>query len=169
MEPYRAATGDARLRDDAAAPWYGVISDTHGLLRPEALAALDGATAILHAGDVGGARVLDGLRELAPVYAVRGNNDLDPWGRTLPVTDVVDLGPGLVVLVHVIDDLDLDPVAAGVSVVVHGHSHAPSAVERGGVLTLNPGSAGPRRFRLPVTVARLRWEGAPVAEIVELL
>lgn len=150
--------------------WIGVISDTHGLVRPEALTALAGATAILHAGDVGGAQVLDALRELAPVFAVRGNTDQGAWGRTLPVTDWVDLGPGAAYLIHDIDLLDLDPAAAGVAVVIYGHSHQPSAVTRDGVLYLNPGSAGPRRFRLPVTVARLRWEaGAPVAEIVELI
>ena len=147
----------------------GVISDTHGLLRPEALAALAGVQHILHAGDVGDAEILDALREIAPVTAIRGNVDL--WGACaeLPATDVVELGGKLFYLVHSVHDLDIKPEAAGVAVVVSGHSHKPGIEMRGGVMYLNPGSAGPRRFQLPVTVARVEVVGETVAaRIVEL-
>jgi hypothetical protein len=137
----------------------GVISDTHGLLRPEAVAALGGSDLIVHAGDVGGADVLDALRRVAPVVAVRGNVDTAPWARDLPSWEIVDAGGLQVYVLHQLDHLDLDPGAAGFAAVIHGHSHAPSAETRGGVLYLNPGSAGPRRFRLPVSVARLRAAG----------
>jgi putative phosphoesterase len=148
----------------------GVISDTHGLLRPEAVVALEGSALILHAGDVGNARVLEGLREIAPVHAVRGNTDGGELRGMLPATAVVDLGSGsLAYLLHGDRELDLDPPAAGIVLVVRGHTHVPSVERRGGVLYLNPGSAGPRRFRLPVTVARVRVEeGGLNAEIVEL-
>lgn len=137
----------------------GVISDTHGLLRPEAVDALAGSDLIVHAGDVGAPDVLETLRGLAPVVAVRGNVDTAPWASALPATDVVDLGGRLLYVLHQIDHLDLDPVAAGVAAVVYGHSHRPSADVRRGVLYLNPGSAGPRRFRLPITLARLHVDG----------
>lgn len=137
----------------------GVISDTHGLLRPEAVAALGGSDTIVHAGDVGGAGVLDALRRVAPVVAVRGNVDTALWARALPLWEVVDAGGLQIYLVHQLDHLDLDPAAAGFAAVVYGHSHAPSAETRRGVLYLNPGSAGPRRFRLPVSIARLRVAG----------
>lgn len=150
--------------------FVGVISDTHGLLRPEACEALEGASVILHAGDVGGAHVLEGLRALAPVHAVRGNNDRDPFGRTLPPMEWVPLQGAVAYVLHEVDTLDLDPAAAGVAVVVYGHSHRPACELRGGVLFLNPGSAGPRRFRLPVTVARLHLRGrAPTVDDVELV
>jgi putative phosphoesterase len=131
----------------------GVISDTHGLLRPEALAALTGVEHILHAGDVGDARILNRLREIAPVTAIRGN--VDRWGECaeLPATDAVELGGKLFYLVHSVADLDINPVVAEVAVVVSGHSHKPSTEMRDGVMYLNPGSAGPRRFNLPITVA----------------
>jgi putative phosphoesterase len=140
------------------------------LLRPEAVAALQGSELIVHAGDIGSPEVLDGLRKIAPVFAVRGNNDRDEWGRTLPLADVVDVGAGrFVYLLHDIADLDIDPVAAGMSAVITGHSHKPVAEMRDGVLFLNPGSAGPRRFNLPITVARLDVaEGRLEAEIVHL-
>ena len=146
----------------------GVISDTHGLLRPEALAALEGSALILHAGDVGDALILDTLAGIAPVHAVHGNTD---WGElrvALPRTAVVDLGSadgcvgedgpvGPLAYVHHGDrELDLDPATAGIALVVSGHTHRPLVEERGGVLYLNPGSAGPRRFTLPATVARVR-------------
>lgn len=136
----------------------GVISDTHGLLRPEALAALAGVEHILHAGDVGDARILDTLRKIAPVTAIRGN--VDRWGECaeLPATDVVELSGRLFYLVHSAGDLDINPVVAGVAAVVSGHSHKPSVEVRDGVLYLNPGSAGPRRFNLPVTVALISVE-----------
>ena len=148
----------------------GVISDTHGLLRPEALAALAGVEHILHAGDVGDAKILDALRAIAPVTAIRGNVDTCGSCATLPATEMVELGGCLITMLHSIDDLDLSPKAAGVRMVVYGHSHQASAEERDGVLYLNPGSAGPRRFSLPVTVARVQINsGRPSAEIVELL
>ncbi|HEV2710581.1 MAG TPA: metallophosphoesterase family protein [Edaphobacter sp.] len=148
----------------------GVISDTHGLLRPEAVAALAGAEHILHAGDVGDARILDALREIAPVTAIRGN--VDQWGECaeLPATNVVELDGRLFYLVHSVTDLDIHPVVAGVAAVVSGHSHKPSVETRGGVLYLNPGSAGPRRFNLPVTIAWMTMDSASLsARIVELV
>jgi hypothetical protein len=148
----------------------GVISDTHGLLRPEALTALAEAEHILHAGDVGDARILDTLREIAPVTAIRGN--IDQWGECaeLPATDVVELGGRLFYLVHSLADLDINPAVAGVAAVISGHSHKPSLDERGGVMYLNPGSAGPRRFKLPITIALMTVnENKVAARIVELL
>ena len=133
----------------------GVISDTHGLVRDEALRALEGSELILHAGDIGAPEVLERLREIAPVHAVRGNNDRDEWARALPLTEVVEIGAHHVYLLHDIADLDVDPAAAGFAAVITGHSHKPLAQMREGVLYLNPGSAGPRRFNLPIAVARL--------------
>ena len=147
----------------------GLISDTHGLLRPEAAAALQGAERIVHAGDVGSPEVLDALRRIAPVHAVRGNVDTAPWARSLPEREAVPVGDAFVYVLHDLTDLDLDPAAAGFVAVVHGHSHRPVVEERRGVLYVNPGSAGPRRFRLPVTVAWLLLSGDSThAEIVEL-
>jgi uncharacterized protein len=134
----------------------GVISDTHGLLRPEAVAALAQVDHILHAGDVGDAAILDRLRSLAPVTAIRGNIDVAGPCAELPATDTVEIGGHLFYLVHAIEDLDIEPRAAGVAVVVYGHSHQPAMEERKGVVYLNPGSAGPRRFNLPVTLAKVR-------------
>jgi len=146
-----------------------VISDTHGLLRSEALAALGGVEHILHAGDVGDAAILDALLNIAPVTAIRGNVDTSGLCAALPATEMVELEGCLIYMVHAIDELDLSLGAAGVRMVVYGHSHKPSVAERNGALYLNPGSAGPRRFSLPVTVARVRIEdGSPSAEIVEL-
>lgn len=146
-----------------------MISDTHGLLRPAALAALQGSELIIHAGDIGSPEVLEGLGRIAPVSAVRGNNDRDPWAHALPLTEVVDIGDRLVYLLHDIADLDVDPAAAGMAAVITGHSHKPLAEMRDGVLFLNPGSAGPRRFRLPITVARLAVvDGRLETEIVHL-
>jgi putative phosphoesterase len=147
----------------------GVISDTHGLLRPEALDALRGADRIIHAGDVGGHEVLDALAAIAPLTVVRGNNDAGAWARTLPDTEVVDAGGHLIYVIHDVAELDVDPAAGGFRVVVAGHSHRPASEERDGVLWFNPGSAGPRRFRLPVAVGRLVVEGGDVrGEIVTL-
>ncbi len=144
----------------------GVISDTHGLLRPEALDYLRGSDHILHAGDVGDADILIQLQELAPLRAIRGNIDRKPPCSDLPVTEAVELGGHLFYLVHAIADLDLDPVAASISAVITGHSHQPSISHNKGVLFLNPGSAGPRRFRLPVSIASLFVEGPSIrAEI----
>lgn len=133
----------------------GVISDTHGLLRPWAIQALEGVDLILHAGDVGQAEILDRLRMVAPTIAVRGNVDTSPWGRTLPETEVVEVAGRTLYMLHDRQALDLDPRAAGVAAVIFGHSHRPEASERDGVLYLNPGSAGPRRFSLPISLARL--------------
>ena len=133
----------------------GLISDTHGLLREAALKALAGSDLIIHAGDIGKLEVLDALRALAPVVAVRGNIDTEPWASALPTTAVAQAGSIGIYVLHNLQEVDLDPAAARFRVVVSGHSHKPSRTERGGVLYVNPGSAGPRRFRLPVTVARL--------------
>ena len=131
----------------------GVISDTHGLLRPEATAALASVDHILHAGDVGNIEILDALRAIAPVTAIRGNIDTHGPCAELPPTELLELGGHLFYVVHSIADLDISPTAAGVSAVISGHSHLPSQEMRNGVLYLNPGSAGPRRFNLPVTIA----------------
>ncbi len=134
----------------------GVISDTHGLLRPEAEAALTGVERIIHGGDVGGEEILDALSVIAPVSVVRGNTDYQLWAARLPVTELVEAGGRSIYVVHDIEDLNVDPVAMGIDVVVYGHSHRPIMEKRGdGVWYLNPGSAGPRRFSLPVTVALL--------------
>ena len=134
----------------------GIVSDTHGLLRPEVLPALRGVTHILHAGDVGDAAVLDQLRTIAPVTAVRGNVDVSGVVGALPLTEAVELAGRLFYVVHRIQDLDLNAAAAGISVVVSGHTHKMTSKSKDGVLYLNPGSIGPRRFRLPVTLVRLR-------------
>jgi putative phosphoesterase len=146
----------------------GVISDTHGLLRPEAVAALRGVEHILHAGDVGDIAILDALREIAPVTAIRGNVDVSGACAELPATDVVELGGKLFYLVHSVHDLDINPVAAGVAVVVSGHSHKASVEVRGDVVFFNPGSAGPRRFSLPVTVGFVTVEDGVEASVMEL-
>jgi putative phosphoesterase len=131
----------------------GVISDTHGLLRPEAVTALAGVEHILHAGDVGDIGILAALRGIAPVTAIRGNIDTEGACAKLPETEMVEVGGKTFYLVHAIEDLDISPKAAGVDVVVYGHSHKAAVERRGEVLYLNPGSAGPRRFQLPVTLA----------------
>lgn len=139
----------------------GLISDTHGLLRKEALDALRGSDLILHAGDVGAPEILESLREIAPVVAVRGNVDEGAWAKTLPLTEVVDAGGVSVYMLHILGKLDLDPRASGFSIVVSGHSHKPGQSVKDGVLYVNPGSAGPRRFQLPVTVARMDLQVRP--------
>ena len=136
-------------------PVVGLISDTHGLLRDEALRALDGCDLIVHAGDVGNPEILEALKALAPLVVVRGNIDKGAWASALPVTAVAQAGPVAIYVLHDVHELDLDPAAARFQVVVSGHSHQPARREQSGVLFLNPGSAGPRRFKLPVTVARL--------------
>lgn len=147
----------------------GVISDTHGLLRPEAVEALRGVDLILHAGDVGSPEVLEALKIIAPVVAVRGNNDRGAWADDLPPWDVAEVGAVFIYMIHDVKEIDLSPAAAGFQVVVSGHSHKPSVEERKGVLYVNPGSAGPRRFKLPISVARLTISGEVVtAEVVEL-
>jgi uncharacterized protein len=147
----------------------GVISDTHGLVREEALAALAGCELIIHAGDIGTPEVLERLREIAPVRAVRGNNDRADWARSLPLTDVIEIGAHRVYLLHDIAELDIDAAAANMAAVIAGHSHKPAAEVREGVLYLNPGSAGPRRFKLPIALARLRVSKKRLEhEIIEL-
>ena len=148
----------------------GLISDTHGLLRPEALRALAGVEHIIHAGDIGGPEVIETLRGIAPVDAVRGNNDKGAWAAKLSLWLALELeGIGVHVL-HDVNELDVDPAAAGFRVVVAGHSHKPLVTERDGVLFVNPGSAGPRRFSLPVTLGFLRVKaGKAHAEIKSLL
>jgi uncharacterized protein len=147
----------------------GVVSDTHGLLRPEALEALHGVDRIVHAGDVGSSEVLEALRALAPLSVVRGNNDRGAWAEALPSTEWVEVGDAVLYVLHDIAELDLDPAAAGVQAVISGHSHRPALERRGGVLYINPGSIGPRRFRLPVALALLRVAGTALdARIIEL-
>jgi putative phosphoesterase len=146
----------------------GLISDTHGLLRPEAQDALQGSQLIIHAGDIGTPEVLDRLSGVAPTFAVRGNIDTQAWAAALPMTEAVEVGRHVIWVLHDIAQLDLDP-AVGFAAVVYGHSHKPSIETRNGVLYINPGSAGPRRFKLPVTVARLRVAGTSLEpEIVDL-
>ena len=140
----------------------GLISDTHGLLREEALTALRGSELIVHAGDVGGPEILTRLRKLAPVIAVRGNVDTEDWARReLPETAVAQAGDVSIYVLHDVHSLDLDPVAAGFQIVVSGHSHKFLRSEKNGVLYINPGSAGPRRFTLPITVAKLDLSVTP--------
>ena len=147
----------------------GVISDTHGLLRPEAVEALRGSGHIIHAGDVGAEEILAELQQIAPVTAVRGNVDKPAWARKLRETEVVEIGGVSMYVLHDLGALDLKPEAAGFGVVISGHSHVPKCEIRNGVLYFNPGSAGPRRFKLPVTVGKLFGEGGKArAEIVEL-
>jgi len=146
----------------------GVISDTHGLLRPEAIETLRGAEHIIHAGDIGAAEILEKLATIAPVTAIRGNVDT-AWASRLPETEVLETGGISIYVLHDLAQLDLKPEAAGFEVVISGHSHVPTQETQNGVLYLNPGSAGPRRFKLPVSVARLVIrEGKITAEILSL-
>ena len=139
----------------------GLISDTHGLLRPEAVEALRGSHLILHAGDVGDPKIFTVLRGLAPVVAIRGNVDTEPWAKGLPTTAVVTASGVTIYMLHNRESLDLVPETAGFSIVLSGHSHKPGQELRRGVLYINPGSAGPRRFELPITVARLNLNAKP--------
>ena len=148
----------------------GLISDTHGLLRPEALDFLAGSDHIVHGGDIGGPEILERLAAIAPLTVVRGNNDTAPWARAIPETARVDFGTVAVYAIHDLKLLDIDPRAAGVRIVVSGHSHRPACVERDGVLYVNPGSAGRRRFSLPIAAAELIIEGgAARARLVTLI
>ena len=147
----------------------GLISDTHGLVRDEALAALSGCRHIIHAGDIDRPEVLENLRRIAPVTAVRGNNDKGPWAKSLPEYDVIEFGTVAVYVRHDQSELDVDALAAGFRVCVFGHTHKPVVESRQGVLYVNPGSAGPRRFKLPVAVGELLISGDRVdARIIEL-
>jgi len=146
----------------------GVISDTHGLLRPEAIEALRGCAQIIHAGDVGSAHILDQLRSIAPTVAVKGNVDTEPWAAALPQSRVIEFDGHSIYMIHIIGQMNLPP-PPNISVVVFGHSHQPSIEDRNGVLFLNPGSAGPRRFKLPISVGYLAVESGKLrARILEL-
>ena len=148
----------------------GVISDTHGLLRPEALTALRGSDFIIHAGDIGDPAILKKLAKIAPLTAIRGNIDRDLWTRKIPATNVLEAGGVSIYILHNLNELDLKPEAAGFAVVVYGHSHAARHETKNGVLYFNPGSAGPRRFRLPVTIGRLTVkEGKVLGEVFEIV
>lgn len=148
----------------------GVISDTHGLVRPEALQALQGSSLIVHAGDIGGSRVLETLGTIAPVVAVRGNTDAGEWADALPKSEVVEIGETRLYVIHDIHELDIDPVAAEFGAVICGHSHRPSIQSHNGVLLLNPGSAGPRRFGLQPSVALIHVrKGSLDPRIVQLI
>jgi uncharacterized protein len=158
------------LRTENCLILIGVISDTHGLLRPEAIKALRGCEHIIHAGDVGSPEILEQLAAIAPVTAVRGNIDKASWSRKLPETQVLELSGVYIYVLHELAQLDLKPQAAGFAVVVSGHSHIPKQETRDGVLYFNPGSAGPRRFKLPVSLGRLTLEeGRARGELVTLL
>jgi len=147
----------------------GVISDTHGLLRREAIDALRGAARILHAGDIGNPQILETLAAIAPLTAIRGNVDTQPWARKLPETEFVEIVGVLIYMLHDLARLDLKPGAAQIGVVVYGHNHHPKMEVKNGVLYFNPGSAGPRRFRLPVSVGRLHLENRCIrGELVKL-
>ena len=149
----------------------GVIADTHGVVRPEVVELFRGVSLVIHAGDIGTSDVLSALGEVAPVRAVRGNVDKGAWIEALPETDVVECAGTFIYLLHDLKTLDLDPSAAGMQVVISGHSHQPGESRKNGVLYLNPGSAGPKRFKLPVTAALLRIEasGAITHELVTLV
>lgn len=150
-------------------PVIGLISDTHGLLRPQALAALEGSDHIVHAGDIVDPAILETLARIAPVTAVRGNNDHGAWAEAIPETAVLEVEATVIYALHDLADLDVDPAAAGFHVVVSGHSHKPASGLREGVWFVNPGSAGPRRFTLPISVGRLRIAGGTIEpELIEL-
>jgi uncharacterized protein len=147
----------------------GVISDTHGLLRPEALAALHGSDRIIHAGDIGGPEILRRLGEIAPVTAVRGNVDGEDWAQEIPATNVVEAGGVSIYILHNLAELDLKPEAAGFAAVIYGHSHVPKQETKHGVLYFNPGSAGARRFNLPISVGRLMIADGRTSGEIEIL
>lgn len=148
----------------------GVISDTHGLIRSNALKSLAGSDIIIHAGDIGSQEVLDSLEKIAPVYAVLGNTDRSSWSRSIPSWDIVSFEGINIYVRHILDDMDLDPEAASVNIVITGHTHMPKIERRHHVLYFNPGSAGPLRWNLPITVGRITLKGSnPVPEIIRLL
>lgn len=147
----------------------GVIADTHGLLRPEALKVLRGASLIIHAGDIGRPEILESLHKIAPVVAVRGNVDTGPWAQALPLTQIVEAGHNRLYVLHDLSDLDFEPGSAGFNGVIFGHSHRPNVEMRQGVMFLNPGSAGPRRFHLPVSLALIEVQGTALRpQLIEL-
>ncbi len=167
----KSSNGRKSLAAPARTPRFvvGVISDTHGLIRPEALHLLRESDVIVHCGDVGAAAVLDALRAIAPVHAVRGNNDKGAWASKLPTEDIVKVGNHMLYVIHDLAELRLEPAAAGFAAVLSGHSHRPLVEHRSGVVFVNPGSAGPRRFSLPIAVGLLvlRPESC-IARIIEL-
>ena len=140
----------------------GVISDTHGLLRPEARSFLVGCDYIIHGGDIGSAGILEELAVLAPLIVVRGNNDRESWAETLPETEMMRVGGVFVYVIHDLSQLDVEPEVIGAQVIVSGHSHRPQLKEQGGILYINPGSCGPRRFKLPISVGELWVQGSRV-------
>ena len=147
----------------------GIISDTHGLLRPEALSALKGSELIIHAGDIGNPQILEELTRIAQVFAVRGNTDRGAWAHAVPESRIVEFNGYSVYVLHDLDQLDLDPTSANFRAVITGHTHRPKVESKDGVLYFNPGSAGPRRFQLPVSVGKLTVaDGALAAEIIDL-
>ena len=147
----------------------GVISDTHGKLRQEAVEALRGVDRILHAGDVGAPHILEALARIAPVTAIRGNVDIQPWAQSLPETELMEIAGMSIYMLHDLSKLDLKPKAAGIAAVIYGHSHQPKMEEKNGVLYFNPGSAGPRRFTLPISVGKLVIDSGKISgEILEL-
>lgn len=169
MQLFLAAVFPQLMPDFTNITQLGLISDTHGLLRNEAIEALRGSELILHAGDVGDPEILKKLRSIAPVIAIRGNIDTDPWADTLPATEAVSAAGVNIYMLHNLESLDLVPEGAGFAIVLSGHSHKPMQELRRNVLYINPGSAGPRRFQLPVTVARLDLTAHPLqAEIISL-
>ena len=177
LSPSTAAIRGAAKRNPVSMPaakkraeiTVGIISDTHGLLRPEALDALKNSDMIVHAGDIGDPEILKKMEKIAPVTAIRGNIDRDPWARKLATTDVLEADGSLIYVLHDLKELDLNPEAAGFAAVIYGHSHIAKQEMKNGVLYFNPGSAGPRRFRLPVSVGRLSVrDGELKAELVEL-
>lgn len=156
-------------QQQASGKLVGIISDTHGLLRPEAVKALTGSSLILHAGDIGKPEVLQELQLIAPTIAVRGNNDKGAWAEQIPERETVEVGSVLIHLLHIVKELTLNPKETDIRVIISGHSHKPLIEEREGILFLNPGSAGPRRFKLPISVAHLYLDGSAVsASIIEL-
>ena len=149
--------------------FIGVISDTHGLLRPEAVAALRGANHIVHAGDIGDPAIFDRLSELAPVTAVRGNVDREAWAKNIPETNVLEVDGVSIYILHILENLDLKPKASGFGAVIYGHSHVPKQEMKDGVLYFNPGSAGPRRFQRPVTIGKLIVQDGKIrGEVIQL-
>ena len=147
----------------------GILSDTHGLLRPEVVSAISDCDIIIHAGDVGNPGVLEKLWQLAPVHAVKGNMDKGNWANTLPLTEVVEIHGHFIYILHEIEHLDLDPAAAKFKMVIYGHSHKAELKKKGMVFYLNPGSAGPRRFTLPVTIAKVTVNsGGLIPEIIRI-
>ncbi len=147
----------------------GVISDTHGLLRPETIKYLKDVDLIIHAGDVGSEKVLNDLKQIAPVYAVRGNCDQEEWAKKLPRTEIVEVASNLIYLIHDIQQINIDPKTAGLSIVIYGHSHRPAIDKKEGIYYLNPGSIGPKRFNLPISLAKIIIEDKKInIEIIEL-